>query len=97
MAVWAEIATATEPKSYTVLYTVCYVRDVDLDSKHPTEHNVRKPGGLLGMLHPARSKEDKVSLGCCFQSLSYGFILQIYSMLHILNLASSNFPRSPSK
>lgn len=32
-----------------------------------------------------------------FQSLSHGFILQIYSMLHILNLTSYNFPRSPSK
>lgn len=54
--------------------------------------NTRKSGGLLGC-----TKKDKASFGCCFQSLSHGFILQIYSMLHILNLVSFNFSRSPSK
>lgn len=47
--------------SPTYTYTVCYARGVDLDSKCPTEHNMRKPGGLLGMLHWACSK-DKVKL-----------------------------------
>lgn len=51
---------------------------------------------LLGMLHRAYWKKDKVSLGC-FKSLRHGFTFQAYSMLHTFNLSLIQFSQVTSK
>lgn len=53
VAVWGETVTAKQPRDYTLLHTVCFVRVVNLDISVPAEHNTRKPDRLLGVLHLA--------------------------------------------